>query len=225
MVAHPSRAPSNVVEGADEWLDLMDQALQGLHHALNNRVGSLSALLELLHANAVSADRCGFGDVAAELARLEDCSRLVRLLPRDGVAGEEALILDDVIADAFAIHGFLHDVRDVSVTIVPTRFVEPVRVERWALVRVLTLLLNDAKRLAAQLGVGVRVVVESDDQWVSVEFRVGTHPAREAPTSARGRYSEIVAKSFGGTVSRRAGVAELRMPTLKARRAAERLSG
>jgi hypothetical protein len=198
----------------------MDQALDGLYHALNDRIGSVSALVALLRLGSVPAHESRLESVAAELARLEDCSRLVRLLPRDAVAGEEPLILDDVLADVFAIHRFLQEVRDVSVTIVPTRFVEPVRVERWALVRVLTLLLSDAKRLAGPLGAPVRVAAESDEHWVSVEFRVGAPPVRDVPASARGRYSESLAKSLGATISRRPGVAELRMPTLKARRAA-----
>ena len=223
-MAQHSRTPSQVADGVEEWLGLIDQALQGLHHTLNNRIGSLSALLELLQLDGIPADGTGFDGINAEVARLEDCSRLVRLLPRDPVGGEEPLILDDVLADAFAIHRFLHSVRDVPVTIVPTRFVEPMRVERWALVRVLTLLLYDAKRLANQLTTSVRVVAASDDEWVSVEFRLGAQAVRESPVSGNGRYSESLAKTFGGSVSRRAGVVELRLPTLKARRAAERSS-
>jgi len=109
------------------------------------------------------------------------------------------------------------------VSIVPTRFVEPVRLERWALLRVLTLLLADAKRLAKDAGGSiVRAVTESDEQWVRVEFRVGAPLVAEAPKSGGSRYAEILADSFGGAVTRRAGVAELRLPTLKARRAADR---
>jgi hypothetical protein len=221
-VAQHSRTPSRAADGVDEWLDLVDQALQGLHHTLNNRIGSLSALLELLQLDGAPGDGSGLDGINAEVARLEDCSRLARLLPRDPVATEEPLILDDVLADVFAIHRFLHTVRDVPVTIVPTRFVEPMRVERWALVRVLTLLLYDTKRLANQLATSVRVVAESDDEWVSIEFRVGASNTREVPVAGNGRYAEFVAKSLGGTVSLRSGVAHLRLPTLKARRAAER---
>src|SRR6476620_8659642 len=129
------------LEGVEEWIELVDQALQGLHHALNNRIGSLSALVELHQLGDLPADGTGFESLAADLTRLEDCNRMVRLLPRDSVAGEEPLILDDVLADVFAIHRYLHDARDLQVTIVPTRYVEPVRVERWALIRVLTMLL------------------------------------------------------------------------------------
>jgi hypothetical protein len=104
---------------------------------------------------------------------------------------------------------------------VPNRFVEPVRAERWALVRVLTLLLNDAKRLAKEVNSVVRAVTESDEQWVRVEFRVGSPLVAEIPT-APGTYADRLAKICGGTITRSAGIAALRLPTLKARRAADR---
>lgn len=207
--------------GIEEWVELVDQALHGLHHALNNRIGSLSALVELYHLGDLPSDGSGFETVAADIKRLEDCSRMVRLLPRDGVSGEEALILDDVFADVFAIHRYLHDLRELSVTIVPTRYVEPVRVERWALVRVLTMLLRDAKRLAKDANTNVRVVTESDEQWVRIEFRIGSPPVIDVPTGGT-RYAEQLAESFGGSVERKPGVAALKLPTLKARRAADR---
>jgi hypothetical protein len=208
-----------VEEGLVEWLDLVDQVLQGLHHALNNRIGSLSAVVELYQIGDLPQDGAGFESLAADLTRLEDCNRVIRLLPRDAVIGEESLILDDVIADVLAIHRFLHDVRDQPVTIVPTRYVEPVRVERWGAVRVLTLLLADAKRLAKAHSTNVRASTESDEQWVRVEFRVGSPPVDAVPTPTRGRYAELVAAGFGGLVTRKPGVVELRLPTLKARRA------
>ena len=214
-------APRPVVEGAEEWLELVEEALQGLHHALNNRIGSLSALVELHQLGELPTDGSAFENLAADLKRIEECNRMVRLLPRDSAPGEEPLILDDVVADVFVIHRFLHDVRDLQVTIVPNRFVEPVRAERWALIRVLALLLSDAKRLAKDINAGVRVVTESDEQWVRVEFRVGAPAAAETP-AGRSNYSERLAATLGGTVTRRAGAVELRMPTLKARRAADR---
>ena len=168
------------------------------------------------------ADGSGFENLSADLARLEDCNRMIRLLPRDDVAGEEPLILDDVLADVFAIHRFLHDVRDLQVTIVPTRYVEPVRVQRWALVRALVLLLAEAKRLAKITDSVVRAVTESDEQWVRVEFRVGSPLVAEIPGADSGPYADGVAATFGGAITRKPGVAQLRLPTLKARRAADR---
>jgi hypothetical protein len=218
-----SGAPHSPPEdGISEWVELVDQALHGLHHALNNRIGSLSALVELYQLGDLPTDGSGFENLAADIKRLEDCSRMVRLLPRDSVSGEEALILDDVVADVFVIHRYLHDLRELPVTIVPTRYVEPVRVERWALVRALTMLLRDAKRLAKVANTNVRAVTESDDQWVRIEFRVGTPPVVDIPVSGGGRYAELLAESFGGSIERRPGLAALKMPTLKARRVADR---
>lgn len=220
MTQDSSPVPQLALEGIEEWLELVDHALQGLHHALNNRIGSLSALVELFQLGDLAHDGSGFESLAADLTRLEDCNRIVRLLSRDSMAGEEPLILDDVLADVFAIHRFLHELRDLQVTIAPTRYVEPVRVERWALVRVLTLLLADAKRVAMESTAIVRAVTASDEQWVCVEFRVGAPLIDESPASATGgRYAEALAATFGATVTRKPGVAELRMPTLKARRA------
>ncbi len=212
-----------VHDGIEEWLELVEQALQGLHHALNNRIGSLSAVVELFQLGDLPVEGASFDSMASDLARLGECSRMVRLLPRDTVSPEEPLILDDVLADVFALHRFLHDVRDVQVTIVPTPYVEPVRVTRWALVRALTLLLYDAKRLARAERTTVRVMTESDEQVVRLEFRVGA-PALVSAVPARpeSRYAESLAATLGGTVNRGPGVVGLRLPTLKARRALDR---
>ena len=210
-----------VLEGAEEWLELVDQALHGLHHALNNRIGSLSAVVELFHLGDMSPDGSGFESLTADLTRLEDCNRMVRLLPKDDVSGEEALILDDVLADVLAIHRYLHDVRDLQVTIVPTRYVEPVRAPRWALVRALTILLADAKRLARRTDAVVRAASESDERWARIEFRVGVPLVAEIP-AANGNYAASLAAIFGGTVIRKPGAVQLCLPTLKARRQAER---
>ena len=225
-----SPSPMAPSEGIEEWVELVDQALQGLHHALNNRIGSLSALVELHQLGDLPNDGSGFENLNADLTRLSDCNRMIRLLPRDSVAGEEPLILDDVLADVFAIHRYLHDSRDMQVMVAPTRYVEPVRVERWALVRVLTMLLRDAKRLAKELNSGVRAVTESDEQWVRVEFRIGS-PTGEVPVTGGGRYAALLAESFGGKIDRRAGVAvvrlvarrdaRLRLPDLDARQDGE----
>jgi hypothetical protein len=211
------------IDGAHEWLNLVDLVLRGLHHDLNNRIGSLSAMVELLQMGDAPADGTAYETLAGDLARLGEANRMIRLVPRDQTAGEEPLILDDVLADVFAVHRFLHDVRDVPVTIVPTRYVEPVRCERWALLHVLVILLMEAKQLAKDSGTMVRAATESDEQTVRVQFQIGVPALADAPASL-GAYAESVAATFGGSVTRRAGVAELRMPTLKARRASARRS-
>jgi len=210
-------SPPPPIEGLEEWLELVDQALQGLHHILDSCIRSISAQLDYLPGGGA-----GLPNLATELARLEDCNRMVRLLPQDASAGEEALTVDEVLADVLSIHRYLHDAPDLQIAFAPARSVEPVRVERWALVRVLALLLADAKRLAKQVGTTVRAITESDDSWVCVEFHVGQPTVEETPGPSRGPYAALLAETFGGQVERRAGIAELRLPTLKSRRAADR---
>jgi hypothetical protein len=82
--------------------------------------------------------------------------------------------------------------------------------------------LADAKRLAHRSGSAIRAITESDEQWLRVEFRIGSPLVEETPQGAPGRYVDLLASAFGGTVSRKPGGVELRMPTLKARRAAGR---
>lgn len=219
-----SSAAAAAVDGIEDWLSLLDQALQGLHHALNNRIGTLAALVELAELQEMPSDGSAVKSVAADLERLADCNRVVQLLRRDRVGAEEPLLLDDVLADAYAIHRYLHDVRDVQVTASPARTTEPVRVERWAALRVLTLLLYDARRAGKRLDKLVRTVTVSSDEWVRVDFRLGDDgdgSVADMPMSARGRYAEVVATSLGGRVVREAGAVGLMLPTLKSRRARE----
>jgi hypothetical protein len=215
-------SPSPPIEGLEEWVELVDQALQGLHDALKSHIGSISALVERQQVGDSPDHGAGLANLATELVRLEDCNRMVRLLPHDAAAGEESLVLDDALADVLTIHHYVYDTRDLEVTIAPARFVEPVRVERWALVRVLALLLADAKRLAKQTGTSVRATTESDDSWVRIEFQAGQPAVVETPRPSRGPYAELLAETFGGKVDRRAGIAELRLPTLRSRGAADR---
>ena len=205
--------------GAGEWLNVVDQVCHGVHHALNNRIGSLSALLELTRLSDLPPDDPAFASLSTELTRLEDCARVMGLLPRAEV-GEEPLIVDDVIADVLALHTFLHELRDTPFTIAPTRFVEPVRAERWALLRVLVLILSDAKRLAKATRGSVHATIESDERWVRIAFRLAPSVAK-IPTSARSPYAERLSEALGGSLERREGLVELRVPTLKTRRSAD----
>lgn len=211
-------------DGSEEWLAIVDQVCHGLHHALNNRVGALSALLELTRLGDLPPNDPAFTSLSTELTRLEECSRVIRLLPVSAV-GDEPLIIDDVLADVLAVHAFLHELRETPLTIAPTRFVEPVRAERWALVRALVLMLADAKRLARPHRASVQSAIESDERWVTIEFRVNPPSATETPMPIRAAYAERLADRLGGSISRRAGAIELRLPTLKMRRAASRQSG
>jgi hypothetical protein len=227
-----SGSAAAVVDGIAEWLALVEDALQGLNHALNNRIGSLAALVELYHIGDLPDDGTPFRTVASDVSRLEDCTRLVRLLPADAFSGEEAVLLTDVLADVLAIVRFVHDTRETKVMVTPTPFVEPVRVERWALVRALALLLAGVKRQARSVNTNVQASMESSEQWVQIEMRLAGAPRASDQVEIivpeggdallTSRYAAALAATMGGTVTIAPGCASLRLPTLKARRIADR---
>ena len=91
-------ATGEVGPEATEWLELVEQALHGLHHALNNRIGSLSALVELHHLGDLPTDGSGFETLAADIKRLgyQDGVEFCRTLPdRAGVVAIPTAIFYD----------------------------------------------------------------------------------------------------------------------------------
>lgn len=223
---HPDPVPTpDLAEGlahppVQEWLDLVESALHGIHHSLNNRIGSLLAVVELHQSGGLAEVAGGLDGLSVEVERLQQCNRVVRLLP-DTPADEEALDIRDVLGDAMVIHELLPSTKELPI-VLTSAAATPVRAERWALLRALTLLLRNAKS-AAQSGGGkapsVRASIEADEAWVRVVFRFGDTDVAIAPSS---RYVEILAERFGGAPTVAPGAVELRIPTLKARRAADR---
>ena len=206
-----------------EWLDLVESALQGIHHSINNRVGSLLAVVELQRTGGMEGQDADA--LSSEVERLQECNRVVRLLP-EAAGGEEALDLRDVLNDAIQIHQILPSIKELKV-VVAVAVATAVRAERWALMRALTLLLKSAKSGAKAYGAAqVQASIESDDAWVRVRFRFEhAKPATEGSASgsaAPSRYAQWLAERAGGTTSATDGTVELRLPTLKARRAADR---
>jgi hypothetical protein len=86
------------------------------------------------------------------------------------------------------------------------------------------LILADAKRLAKTIRASVHATIESDDRWVRIEFRVGPQVVSDIPAPSRAPYAARLSASVVGGVGRRGGLVELRVPTLKTRRAADQRS-
>lgn len=200
-----------------EWLDLVDAALHGIHHSLNNRIGSLMAAIDLHRSGELAVVAGGLDGLASEVERLQECNRVVRLLP-DASGGEEALDVRDVLSDAIVIHRVLPSTKESPVVVAPAS-ATPVRAERWALIRALTLLLRSAKSVANSVGSDpplVHASIEADESWVRVAF---CFTGEDAPPS---RYAQMLAERFGGTTTVSSNLVELRLPTLKAKRASDR---
>lgn len=126
--------------------------------------------------------------------------------------------------DIVRIQSMLYDVRDTPIEFVPGPPLEPVWSERSALVRLLSLLLYALRRTAneGRAEGALRVSTESDEQWVRIKLE-SSQPVSERTVSD---YAASLASALGvewrvggGSGS---GYLEVRLPTLKAHRAAAR---
>ena len=202
----------------DEWLELVDQVLLGLDHALNNRLGALRAFAELLQDEHWRTTSAATESVHKEVARLEETTSVVRLLARPRQASQTGLILEEVMADAVRIQSMLYDVRDTPIDFVPGPPLEPVWSERSGLIRLLSVILYKLRRIAREPDTAraVRLSMDSDEEWARITF-TSSAPIGESVISD---YAVALARSLGAEWRPMTGALELRLPTLKAHRAA-----
>ena len=218
----PAHPPSPAHAPADEWLDLVDHVLLGLDHALNNRLGALRAFAELLRDEHWRTTTAATESIHKEVARLEETTSVVRLLARPRQPAETGLILEEVMTDVVRIQSLLYDVRDTPIDFVPGPPLEPVWSDRSALLRLLSVILYALRRGAREAGVSgaVRVSMESDEERARITF---TSPVAIVE-SAIGDSTWALAHSVGAERRVSRGGLELRLPTLKAQRAARQPS-
>lgn len=206
----PEMVAGLAVAGAAEWLALSDDLLAGLVHALNNRVTALSVCAEL--AGLGDEQMLEEGLLVAEVTRLQRASALVALLPARG--HPEALEVGPVLQDAIAIHAHHPRIRAVECTVEIAGSPQPVRVPRWALLRLLLIMVDaakggahDAKRSATALR------LSGDAEAVRV---------RAATRDAGGVYAAEMAALCGGALTREEKQLVLTLPSLTALRRRER---
>lgn len=153
----------------EAWLAVSDGLVAGVHHALNNRLGTVSALVQL----AALGGSGGMDPARAlrdELERLGDTLRLLSMIPRR--PGEEPipLQLGDVLADALALVAQHRDVRDVEFAVETAPDLLPVLCPETALVHALLALLVGAGTSARERGAArVAVRCTGDERRVRVE--------------------------------------------------------
>lgn len=155
-----------------EWHVLSDELLHGLIHALNNRVAALSAFIELARLGDDEANVLGV--LPAEISLLHKVNGMFALLP-ERKSEAEALELPLVLDDALMLHEHHPRLRGERCVVVREGTPLPVRAPRWALLRVLLMLVHAAKRTGESVqgrgGSPIRVVGEPTTVSIRVESR------------------------------------------------------
>ncbi len=210
--AHPGAraAPS------DDWLELVDQVLLGLDHALNNRLGALRAFAELLRDDVWRTTSAATDSIHKEVARLEETTSVVRLLARPRQALATGLILEDVLTDVLRIQAMLYDVRRTPIELPPAAPVEPVWSERSALIRLLSLALYGLRRRACAAGVDGSLHLMTEPDGKAVRIVIASPTAIDE--SAVSQYMASLASFIGADCHVSDGRLQVRLATLKSHR-------
>ncbi|HYD52685.1 MAG TPA: hypothetical protein VEA99_08660, partial [Gemmatimonadaceae bacterium] len=158
------------------WAEESESILRGLAHALSNRAIALDLAGDALDDEEAEARAAATAQIRGESVRVAELTRLLKLLPREGLGRPQALQVSEVLADAVALHAHHLELRDLPLTTAIAAEALPVRVERWALLRALVLLIAMARRAAraeGSAGGGVAIRVEGTEDETRVACAVG----------------------------------------------------
>lgn len=193
-----------------EWCELAEELIRGLVHSLNNRLTAMSAFSEL--AALGDAEFAVERVMPAEIARMERVTALLRLLVSDDTPAE-ALEVTQVLEEAVALHAHHPILRAVRCEVRRDDGVLPVRAPRWALLRLLLVLVESATRAAAARGdEHVEVRLDGDERQVTVRV----DGAVDSPAA------RAMAARCGASVRGDAGGAIATLPSLPEQRRLER---
>jgi hypothetical protein len=211
MISPPSARPGDEPVGED-WRTISEELLKGLVHALNNRVAALSAFVELARLGDEEEDPLTV--LPAEIEQLHRVNALFGLLPQRA-AEAESLELRAVLDDAVRLLEHHPQQRGEQVFMSFEGAPGAVRAPRWALVRVMVMLLHAAMREArsGHEGGGAVIRVRGDEVTVSVNVRTSVAPSADL---------EALAARCGGEVARANHELVLTMPSLRELRRRER---
>jgi hypothetical protein len=193
-----------------DWASLFEDLLRGLVHAMNNRLTALSAFAELA---GMDGEDLELNVLRQEITRMHGACSHVGMLVSRGPA--ESLEIRPVLDMALEVHSHHPRMRNtIPCAVDQSGAVLPVRVPRWALLRALLLLIDQAKRegQAERLGtVGIRVT--GDESTVRVHFAAKGAASHEAARLAR---------LCGGTIEVVGSEQVLQLPSLAETRRRER---
>ena len=187
---------------AGAWTTLFEDLLRGLVHAMNNRLTVLSAVAELAAMDEESIDE---SVLRHEVTRLHQVSTFIGVLATR-YSEVEALELREVLETALTIHSHHPGMRTVPCALEQHGLVLPVRVPRWALLQLLLLMVDLAKRAGNASADGTVVVRLSGDEQVVRADIVSSEPL--------GADAERLAQHCGGVVTYDAERCRLELPSL-----------
>jgi hypothetical protein len=199
------------MDNESEWTALFEDLLRGLMHAMNNRVTALSAFAELAAVDDVALE---LDMLRHEIHRLHEVSTLVSVLASRSDE-LESLELSTVLEMALLIHSHHPRMRSVPCTLEKAGAILPVRVPRWAMLRLALLMIDAAKRAGAESRAPAVAMWLSGDQ-----VAVRLHLAGPDPL---GLEASALAALCGGTLSHANGEGVLELPSLLEIRRRERL--
>ncbi len=194
------------------WARLSEELLRGLVHAMNNRVTALSAFAELA---ALDGEPLEPAVIRQEITRLHGVNALIGVMSARNEE-PEALEIRAVLEVALNLHQHHPRMRSVPCTMEQSGVVLPVRVPRWALLRLLLIMVDDARRAGAAEGKEAVVVRISGD-----ESRVRASICSAEPL---GDDAAALAALCGGTLVAGNGEVAVELPSLLELRRRDRAS-
>jgi hypothetical protein len=203
-LSHPTApATGQAANEPGNWATLFEELLRGIVHAMNNRITSLSSLVELA---AMDDEAPETEKLREEITRLHEVSVFVGVLASRSVE-QEALEIHAVAEQALRIHVHHPRTRSVPCTLERGDTALAVRVPRWALLRLLLLMVDAAKR-AAPPAAGTSVVVRVTGD----EHQVRVHIVSSEPLS---HDADELALRCGASLHAHGGEVQLQLPSLQ----------
>lgn len=197
---------------------MYDGLVSGVHHALNNRLASVSALAQLLSLGDAPGPGME-GALLEEIRRFEETLRLLRLLPGDPADAPVPLLLPDLLPDASALFALHREVQGVRLEVEGDPEVLPIVAGERAAMRALLVLLVALGRDARRSGSGVvRLGWSGDERFVLL---TGVVDGRRDEGAEVDGLEELFAPA-AGEVQGVPGGYRVRMPTLPEVRRRER---
>jgi hypothetical protein len=214
----------------DSWIRLSDGLIAGVHHTLNNRLGALSAVSQIIESD-LPANHPLAGALNAEIHRLEISVGVLRLL--SGGAGDpQPLQVGSTIEDASRLLSLHHGLRDVRLDVSVDDTLLPLWTDPSHLLRALLLMMAVAGRRANGGDGTVRVAATGDAKTVRIEVEASGGDETAGSYGLVGVEvdgAEVLLKAAGGELETKVGAEGITMsailPTLPEVRRREAAGG